>query len=271
MFLLWALLQLLLERGLNCSTSVSAGSHKVTLSSHYSLVENISLPIQGTHQTQRLHGQFRSRASWWHLIVVLLCFLLPPILSSLLEPCLCASPHASLALAPVLCSSPATSACQNHPALFASILPKLQQIAFTNQAQSAPWISRSGVSRGRDVSWHLVTPSNSADEIPGAASHTPAPCGHWCSSTSFCPAWNYLWKCSSSFTSLISELNLPLPHKTNEDHQRCFGTVHLCHRLVLTQPPVCAVDGVMRAQTSPPLQKVRPPGEGSQQKLHSQH
>lgn len=58
-----------------------------------------------------------------------------------------------------------------------TILHKLQQTAFTSQARSPLWISKSGVPRGEDDSWHLVTPSNADDEIPGAASHTPAPCG----------------------------------------------------------------------------------------------
>lgn len=61
----------------------------------------------------------------------------------------------------------------------------------------------------------LSLPSNLADEIPGAASHTPTP--YWCS------MWNNLRKCSSSFTSPISELNLPLPHKNLWWPLRLFG------------------------------------------------
>lgn len=79
----------------------------------------------------------------------------------------------------------------------------------------------------------LSLPSNLADEIPGAASHTPAP--------SWCSMWNNPRKCSSSFTSPISELNLPLPHKTYNGHWCCFGAVHLSHWMVLDQSHVCAL------------------------------
>lgn len=105
----------------------------------------------------------------------------------------------------------------------------------------------------------LSLPSNLTDEIPGAASHTPAPC--WCSSTSFCSMWNNLRKCSSSFTSPISNWTFPC-------HTKLMMATHVALVLfifligwfwssLLSVLLLARHRMWVRAQTSPPPQKVR--------------
>lgn len=103
-------------------------------------------------------------------------------------------------LLPVPCASSATSACVN--AQPCDRLAWTLTSWLTTQAQITWRISHSSVPKGRGDSWHLVAPRDPAHEIWGAASHSPALRGCWCSGAGFCSTWDWPQKCSDHWPQL---------------------------------------------------------------------
>lgn len=138
------------------------------------------------------------------------------MLSSLLEPCLCAS----LALAPVPCSSPATPACWNQPASFVTILPKPRQADFPSQAQSprefpTPLFPEAGMTHGI-LSLPVTQLMKSQEQLcadVGAPAPASAPCQILCGSAaapSPAPSQSWTLPCHSKLMKTTDVVLVPL-------------------------------------------------------------